>query len=239
MWELLGAAVNAAAIIAGAVIGLLCRKGINERVSDTIFKGLGLCVTFLAIEGAICGANLIIVIVSIALGAVIGELLRLDKRMDRLGGAIEKQFNKFTKTKVSVTEGFVSSSMLFCVGAMAIVGALQSGLSGDHTTQFTKSVIDGISAIIFASTMGVGVIFSGFAVLIYQGAITLLASRLEPLLTAEVINNITCTGYIIIIAIGINMLGISEKKFKVINYVPAVFLPLLICPLVDWVSSII
>lgn len=167
--------VNAAAVIAGGLIGILFKKGIPEKMSDTVFKGLGLCTLFIGISGSLCGKNVIIVIISIVLGAIIGEGIDLDKRINSLGAIIEKKFNKGGDKRVSIAEGFVTSSLLFCVGAMTIVGSLQSGLTGNHSTIFTKSTLDFVAAIIFASTLGVGVLFSAVLVLVYQGAITLFA----------------------------------------------------------------
>ncbi|MGN0558642.1 MAG: DUF554 domain-containing protein [Acutalibacteraceae bacterium] len=229
--------VNAAAVIAGGIIGILFKKGIPERISDTVFKGLGLCTLFIGISGSLCGKNVIIVIISIVLGAIIGEGIDLDKRINSLGELIEKRFNKGGGKKVSIAEGFVTSSLLFCVGAMTIVGSLQSGLTGDHSTIFTKSTLDFVAAIIFASTLGIGVLFSAVFVLVYQGAITLFAQWLSPVLSTAVIDEMSCAGYILIIALALNMIGIT--KLKVMNYVPAVFLPIAICPLADLIGNIL
>ena len=228
--------VNAAAVIAGGIIGILFKKGIPERISDTVFKGLGLCTLFIGISGSLCGKNVIIVIISMVLGAIIGEGIDLDSQINSLGELIEKKFNKGGK-KVSIAEGFVTSSLLFCVGAMTIVGSLQSGLTGDHSTIFTKSTLDFVAAIIFASTLGIGVLFSAVFVLVYQGAITLFAQWLSPVLSTAVIDEMSCAGYILIIALALNMIGIT--KLKVMNYVPAVFLPIAICPLADLIGSIL
>lgn len=224
---MLGTLVNTAAVLVGSCIGLLFRKGLPERFGQVIMKGLGLCVMYIGVKGALKGENEIIAILSIAVGAVIGELLRLDERLEKLGGWIERKCKKREADKTSVTEGFVSASLLFCVGAMTILGSLESGISGDHSTLFLKSILDFTCSIIYASTLGYGVIFSAATVLVIQGSITLLAGWIAPVLTETVILEMSCVGSILIIGLALNMLGIT--KLKTMNYVPAIFLPLLFC----------
>ena len=218
---------NTAVVLVGSCIGLLFRKGLPERFGQVIMKGLGLCVMYIGVKGALKGENEIIAILSIAVGAVIGELLRLDERLEKLGGWIERKCKKREDDKTSVTEGFVSASLLFCVGAMTILGSLESGISGDHSTLFLKSILDFTCSIIYASTLGYGVIFSAATVLVIQGSITLLAGWIAPVLTETVILEMSCVGSILIIGLALNMLGIT--KLKTMNYVPAIFLPLLFC----------
>ena len=224
---MLGTLVNTAAVLVGSCIGLLFRKGLPERFGQVIMKGLGLCVMYIGVKGALKGENEIIAIRSIAVGAVIGELLRLDERLEKLGGWIERKCKKREDDKTSVTEGFVSASLLFCVGAMTILGSLESGISGDHSTLFLKSILDFTCSIIYASTLGYGVIFSAATVLVIQGSITLLAGWIAPVLTETVILEMSCVGSILIIGLALNMLGIT--KLKTMNYIPAIFLPLLFC----------
>lgn len=224
---MLGTLVNTAAVLVGSCIGLLFRKGLPERFGQVIMKGLGLCVMYIGVKGALKGENEIIAILSIAVGAVIGELLRLDERLEKLGGWIERKCKKREEDKTSVTEGFVSASLLFCVGAMTILGSLESGISGDHSTLFLKSILDFTCSIIYASTLGYGVIFSAATVLVIQGSITLLAGWIAPVLTETVILEMSCVGSILIIGLALNMLGIT--KLKTMNYIPAIFLPLLFC----------
>ena len=219
-------------VIVGSLAGLIVKQfmktgaedGAMHRVSDALMKGMALCVLLIGITGAIGTQNIIIVIISIAVGAVIGELCDLDKGIHKLGDAIEKA----TKGKFgNVTQGFVTASLLFCVGSMAIVGSLNSGLLGDHTIQYTKGLIDMISAFVFATTLGIGVMFSAFFILIYQGTITLLAAWIEPFLSTSTITEMTAVGSLLIIALSLNMLGLT--KIKVMNYVPAIFIPILLC----------
>ena len=224
---MISAIVNAAAVIIGSCIGLLLKKGIPERLSDIMMKGLGLCTLYIGISGALEGENTIVLIISMVVGALIGEGIDLDDKLNRLGRFLENRFKTKDGNKVSIAEGFVTASLLFCVGAMTIVGSLQSGLTGDHEMIFAKSMLDFVAAIIFASSLGIGVIFSAVFVLVYQGAIVLLAQWLSPLLTDYTIGEMTCAGSVIIIALALNMLGIT--KMKVMNFVPAIFMPILLC----------
>jgi uncharacterized membrane protein YqgA involved in biofilm formation len=217
-----GTIVNFGAIILGSIIGMVLKKGISEKVSTTVIHGVSLCIIFIGISGAIKGSNFILIIISIALGSLIGELMDLDNMIQNLGNALEK---KFKGKNVKISEGFVTSSLLFCVGSMAIVGALQSGLEGNHKILFAKSIIDGITSVIFASSLGVGVLLSSFSVLIYQGSITIAASFLKPLLTQAVITDMSAVGSILIMGLGFNMLNMT--KIKVANLLPAVLIPII------------
>lgn len=222
-----GTIVNTLAVIAGAVIGMLLKKGLPQRLADTMMKGIGLCTLFLGLSGSLKGENSLILILSVVVGAMIGEGVDLESRINQLGQWLEKKFRSKDGTKVSIAQGFVTSSLLFCVGAMAIVGSLQSGLQGNHEMLFNKSMLDFVAAVIFASTLGVGVLFSAGFVLLYQGSITLLAQWVAPFLTDRVISEMTCVGSVIIIGLGLNILGIT--KLKVMNYVPGIFIPILLC----------
>ncbi len=237
---MLGTIVNAVAIILGGSIGLLLKKGLPEKMADTLMKGLGLCTLFLGISGSLKGENTMILIISMVVGTLIGEGIDLEDKLNRFGKWIEECFRKKAEKKrnasgsgtvgennVSIAEGFVTASLLFCVGAMAIVGSLQSGLQGNHEMLYNKSILDCVAAIVFASTLGIGVLFSAALLFVYQGAITLLAQWVAPFLTETVINEMTCVGSVIIIGLALNMLGIT--KLKVMNYVPAIFVPVILC----------
>lgn len=223
---MLGTIVNAVAVIIGGTIGLLLKKGIPERLRDTIMKGLGLCTMYLGITGCIEGGETMVIILSIALGALIGEGIDLDARLSNFCHWIEEKFKKDGE-KVSIAEGMISATLLFCVGAMSIVGSLQSGLIGNHDMIFTKSLMDGIASIIFASSFGIGVLFSSILLFCYQGSIVLLSSFAAPYLSDVVITQMSCVGGLLLIGLAINMLDIG--KIKVMNYVPAIFLPIIIC----------
>lgn len=218
--------VNAAAIIAGSLIGMLLKKGMPERISDQVMKALGLCTLYIGITGALKGEQTLLLILSMVLGSLIGAGLDLDLRLNQFATWLEGRFKKKAEEKRSIAEGFIAASLLFCVGAMAIVGSLQSGLTGNHEMIFSKSILDFIAAIIFASTLGIGVAFSAILVLLYQGSIVLLANGLAPLLTDGVIAEMTSVGSLVIIALAFNLLGIT--KLKVMNFVPAIFFPILL-----------
>ena len=223
---LTGTLVNSLTIITGTVIGMLLGKFIPERMSDAVSKGVALCVLYIGIDGMLAGENTLVAIIATVIGAIIGELLRLDDRMHNLGDWVERRFAK-NGTKGSISEGFVSASLLFCVGAMAIMGSLDSGLLRDHSTLYAKATLDGITSIVYGSTMGVGVALSAVPIFLYQGAIALGASFIEPFLTAAVIAEMKCVGSILITGLALNLLGLT--KIKVVNYVPGIFLPILLC----------
>lgn len=217
--KLTGTIVNAAAIIAGTAVGLIFRKGISESVNNTVMSGIGLAVALIGFKMAFKTENELIVIISLVLGGVIGELLNIEGWLARVGNFLE---SKVGGKDGEVAKAFVTASLIYCVGAMAIMGALEDGLTGNATTLYAKSLLDGTSAVVFTSTMGFGVIFSAIPVFIYQGAITLMASGLKSFLTPSMINEMTATGGLLIIGISSNVLGI--KAIKVGNLLPAIFL---------------
>ncbi len=221
--QLLGTIANTTTIILGAIIGVVIKKGIPERVNDTILKGLGLGVMVYGISEGIKTENLIIVLASLVLGGVIGEIIDIDKRLENLGDFIE---SKFKNKGGNISQAFVTTSLMYCIGAMAITGALQSGLQNDHTTLYAKSLLDFVVSIIFGSTLGIGVVLSGISVFIYQGSITLLAVFLKTLLQDPVIREMTAIGGILIAGISLNMLGLT--KIRLANLLPAVFIPIFI-----------
>jgi hypothetical protein len=224
---MLGTLVNVAAVIVGSLAGLLLKKGIPEKISDTVMKGVALCVLYIGISGSLVGTNTLVAIISMVLGAVIGTLLDLDGKLNRLGERVQEKLKGRAGAGSSVAEGFVAASLLFCVGAMAVVGSIQSGINGEHSTLFTKALLDGISSIVLASTLGLGVILSAGAILVYQGAITLLAQWVAPFLSDYAVAEMSCVGSLLIVALALNMLGIT--KLKTANYLPGVFIPIALC----------
>ena len=223
---MLGTIVNSLAVVAGSIIGLLFGKLFTKKLGDAVMTGLALVVIYIGISGAFKGENTLVAIISISIGAIIGTLLDLDGKILWLGDRVESLVSK--SGDGSVAKGFVSASLLFCVGAMTVVGSLDSGLRDDHSTLFTKAMLDGISAIFFASSLGIGVIFSAVFILVYQGTITLAAQFIEPYINyGNVIGEMTCVGSLLILALGLNMLKITN--IKVMNYLPAIFLPIIVC----------
>ncbi|NLL46389.1 MAG: DUF554 domain-containing protein [Clostridiales bacterium] len=222
---MLGTFVNTGTILLGSFIGLLFNRLLPERIGKTVMAGIALCVLYLGIDGALAGNNPLIAIISVAIGAILGELPDLDGRFNRFAERLEMKFKK--DSGPSLAEGFVTASLVFCIGSMAIVGSLRSGLAGDHTMLYAKSTLDFVTSIFLASTLGIGVAFSAIVILLFQGSITLLAGLVSPLLGEAVIAEMTCVGSILIIGMGLNMLGLT--KLKIMNYLPAIFIPIILC----------
>ena len=223
---LTGTLVNCGGVIAGTALGLLLGKLIPAHLSDSVIKGVALCVFYIGVSGMLASENTLVMIVSMVLGTIVGELLRLDDHLNALGDKIEKSFARHG-LRGRVSEGFVTASLLYCVGAMAIVGSLEAGLTGNHETLFAKSILDAVSSVVYASTMGFGVALSAIPLFLYQGTITLCASLLSPVLTDVVIAEMKAVGSLLIVALSLNMLGLT--KIKVMNSLPAMFFPILLC----------
>ena len=223
---MIGVLVNTLTVIVGSTIGLLFRKLIPEQWTDFIMKGIALCTLYIGIDGALEGTNTLVTIISIAVGALIGAALDLDEKLNRFASGLENRFKK-EGGGPTIAEGFVTASLLFCVGAMTIVGSLKAGLTGDNTMLYTKATLDFISSLIFAASLGIGVLFAAAFVLVFQGAIVLVAQAVSPFLTDYVVSEMTCAGSILIIALGLNILGVTN--LKVMNFLPAIFLPIVLC----------
>jgi uncharacterized membrane protein YqgA involved in biofilm formation len=245
----IGVIVNTVAVIIGSLIGVLCKKGIPERVSNTVMLGVGLCVIYIGVDGMLEAApavpegvflsagliKILIMILSMALGTLIGELVDIDRRVCELGDKLERRFSPKSADpkddgQGKFAKGFVACSLLFCVGAMAVNGAIQDGL-GNPDILLAKTVIDAISCFIMATTLGIGCAFSAFFVLAYQGAIAVLGYFLESVIPASTISYMSVTGSLVIIFIGTNMLKITNVKTA--NMVPAIFLPLALAPVFE------
>lgn len=219
---MLGTIVNSLAIIAGSLAGLFFKKGIPEKYNQTVMQAMGLCVMLIGVKGALGSDDLLVIIISCALGALIGERIGIEALLERTGNFLQK---KISGTGTGFSAGFVTASLMYCVGSMAIVGSLESGLTGNHATLFAKATIDGIVSVILGSSLGIGVLFSSISVFLYQGGITLLAGLLKPLLIPAVVSQMSATGGVLIVGLGLNM--IRDKKIKVGNMLPAVFIPLI------------
>lgn len=218
---MLGTIVNTIAILLGGVLGLIFRRGISDRFKSTVMQGLGLAVFMIGLAGALRSENILLLIFSMVIGSLIGEAMNIEDKLDRFGKWIESRSGQ---GEGQVAKGFVVASLMYCVGAMAIVGALESGLTGNHETLYAKSLLDGVTAVIFASTLGIGVLFSAGSVLVYQGAITLAAGALAAVLVDSVIIEMSAIGGLLIMGIAMNIL--EFKRVPVGNMLPAVFIPL-------------
>ena len=219
---MLGTIVNCLTIIAGSLVGMIFRNGIPEKYNQTVMQAIGLAVILIGMKSALGCNDLLIIIISLAAGSLIGELIGIENYLEKLGNFLE---TKFSKTSSSFSTGFVTASLMYCVGSMAIVGSLESGLTGNHDTLFAKAALDGIVGIILSSSLGIGVLFASIPVLLYQGSITLMAGLLKPLLVPAVISQMSAIGGLLIVALGLNM--IRDKKLRVGNMLPAIFIPLL------------
>jgi len=216
---MLGVLVNVAAIVIGGTIGLFARKGLNEKVKLVVIQGIGLSIIIIGVSGAILTKNVLLLVISLALGGAVGSLLKIDDRLDNVGLKIEQRFSE----EGGFAKGFVLSTLIYCVGAMAIVGSIEAGVSGDNTTLYIKSLLDGITAIVFTASLGYGVIFSSIPVLVYQGSIVLLSRVIEPYMTDALINEISAVGSVLILGIGLTLLDI--KKIHLGDLLPALLIP--------------
>ncbi len=232
---MLGTIVNSLAIIAGSLLGLLFSKGIPDNYKEIILSAVGLSVVLIGVKSALVSDSLMVIIFSLVLGALVGEWMKIEKRLADLGDFLESRVAAKSSDSSSFSRGFVTASLVFCVGSMAIVGSLESGLTGNHQTLFAKSVLDGVTSVIFASTMGLGVMFSSVAVFLYQGMITLTAVFMKNFLVTETIEQMTSVGGLLIVAIGFNMLKITT--IRVGNLIPAIFLPLVYFVLCQWLLA--
>ncbi|MBQ8002855.1 MAG: DUF554 domain-containing protein [Clostridia bacterium] len=229
----IGTIVNVLAVVAGSLLDLFCKKIINDKLREGVMSALGLAVFTIGLSGVVTNSITVsenalssqftlLMILSIAIGSLIGTLIDIEKRLDDLGNFFQRKFTK-NETGSTFAQGFVSASLLFCVGSMAIVGSLNDGISHDPNILYAKSILDGIMAIVFASTLGVGTMMSCLTLVVYQGSITLCASLVAPYLTDAVIAQMGFIGNILIMAIGFNF--VYKPKFKVGNMLPAVFIP--------------
>lgn len=219
---LLGSLVNGGAIVVGGLVGMFAGKLLPERLRTSVMAALSLMTIGIAVPGLLKSSNALIPIISMVIGTIIGELLNIDAAVNKLGENLQKRFSGSR-----VTKGFVTGSLVFAIGALAVMGPLQSGLQHQHDLLFSKSVIDGVASIVFASTLGLGVALSGLMVFAVEGSIALLASVVAPYLGEAVVNEITFVGSLLIVGISLNLLGIT--KLRILNMVPAILLPILLC----------
>ena len=220
--------VNAVAIIVCALAGCFLIRGIPSRFEEIMKKAIGLSIIYIGVKGALDNQRVLLLIMSMVAGAAIGELINIDNLMNRIGLWAERKLGMDAKANEestrSFSKGFVTASILYCSGSMAIVGSMQSGLIGNHETLFAKSILDGAISIVFGASMGIGVAFSAIPVFLYQSAIVLASMALRNFLTPEIIREMSAVGSLIVAAIGFNFLSI--KEIKVANFIPAIFIPL-------------
>jgi uncharacterized membrane protein YqgA involved in biofilm formation len=203
-------------------------RGIPERFEEIIKKAIGLSIMYVGIKGALDNRRVLLLIMSMVIGAVIGELINIDRLMNRFGNWTERKLMRyFAMSRGTFAKGFVSASILFCTGSMAIVGSMQSGLQGNHETLFAKSVLDGSISLVFGASMGIGVVFSAVPVLVYQAGIALASMAIKDFLSPDIIREMSAVGNLLVAAIGFNFLGVAgeTKEIRVANLIPAIFIP--------------
>lgn len=230
--------INAAMVLLGSVIGLVFKNKISERFSVVITQVLALCVLGIGISNVLKSSDTLCIIICLVLGTLIGELLRIEERLDGAGEFLRRKLIKSGGANSRFTEGFVTATLLYCIGAMAITGSIEAGLNHNYSIIISKGVIDGVTSISFAAAMGVGVAFSIVPLMIYQGAITLLAAVVGPYLGEIVIAGMTAAGGTLIMGLAINMLNIPNVKIRVGNMLPAIFLPIAYYPVLNLIQQL-
>lgn len=216
---MIGVIVNVITVIIGSSIGLLLNKGIPEKVSKAAMIGLGVCTLYIGVSGSLCGENVLVMIAAVVLGSITGTLLDIDGAINKLSERVEEKFNRGDK-KVSIAEGLVSATLLFCVGSMTVTGSIQAGLTGDNSILITKATLDLVSSMMLASSLGAGVLLAAVSVFVIQGGLVLLSGLIAPVLSSGAVNEMTAVGSLLIIMIGTNLMGIT--KIKVADYLPAI-----------------
>lgn len=221
----LGVMIDGLAIFFGGLIGLLLNKGISARIETAIMKAIAVSAIYIGIRGMSTGENTIFIILSMVFGVLMGEWINIDDKINRLANKASQKLSTDDGPS-TFAEGFITGSLIMGVGALSIIGPIESGLTGNHSIMLTNAVIDGISSIVLASSLGIGVVFSSFLVFIYEAIIVIFAGNLNAILTDVMINDMNAIGSILVLMIGLNLIDVTD--FKVMNYVPAIFVPILL-----------
>ncbi len=231
--------VNMATVLLGSAIGILFRNKIKQSFISGIISALALVTVLIGILSAIETTDILCIIICMALGTLVGELLRIDDHIEGAGEFIKARLLRGRAVGGRFTEGFVTACIVFCVGSMTIMGSFEAGINGDYSIIFAKSALDFVSGMMFAAAMGLGVPFAALFILVFQGGLTLLAGVLSPYLSPEVVVEMSAVGGVILMGMGINMLELSEKRIKVANMLPAVFLPVAYMPLTELIGRLL
>ena len=232
---MIAAIVNALGILIGGTTGTLLRSKINHKLVDCLMTAMGLVVVSVGVQGIVGSTDTMCLVLCLAIGAIIGQALRIDEFIDGMGVRVAKRFEGKKFAEGRFADGVISASVMFTVGAMAIMGSLDAGLRGNYSVLFTKTAIDGVAA----AAMGIGVVLSLVPVLIWEGLLILLAGALAPILSTEVVAEISAVGGAIFIGMGLNMIGITDRKVNVPNLLPALLLPILYVPLASWIGGLL
>lgn len=231
--------VNTATVLLGSLVGILFAGKIKEKYTNALVTGLALVTMLIGVQSAVKTADVLCVIVCLVAGIIIGEAVRIDDAIEGAGDWLKRKVLKGRATQSRFTEGFVSACILFCVGSMTIMGSIEAGVNHDYSIIFAKSALDLVSSMAFATAMGIGVMFSAAFVLIFQGALTLLAGALGGVLTTAVVTEMSAVGGVILMGMSVNMLGLRQERIKVANMLPAIFLPIAYLPLSAWITRMI
>ena len=231
--------VNVATVLLGSTVGLLFRNKINEKFTKAVISALALVTILIGLSSALGTADILCVIICMALGTIMGELIRIDDGVEGAGDFIKKNLLKGKSAENRFTEGFVTACIVFCVGSMTIMGSFEAGINGNNSIIYAKSALDFVSSMMFAAAMGMGVPFAALFVLVFQGALTLLAGVLAPFLSAAVVTEMSAVGGVILFGMGVNMLELSPRRIKVANMLPAIFLPIAYVPLSNWIATLL
>lgn len=235
---MIAAVINGVLVLVGSIVGLLVKGKLSEKFSRAVMVAVALCVAMIGVSSAMKDENTLCVIICMVVGVILGEWIKIEQRIDALGEKLKSKVAKGGTASAHFTEGFMTATLLFCIGSMAIVGSIEAGINKDYTIILSKSIIDCISAVTLAAALGIGVAFSSIGVLVYQGAITLIAIFVGPFLSQAMINEMSAVGGLLIIGLAINMLGLAKDKLRVGNMLPAVFLPVVYIPLENLIKSL-
>lgn len=238
---MLGVLANSLSVLVGGVVGMLFGSRIKSKYTDSLMVALGLATMGMGVASTVGTTDVLCIIVCCSLGTIIGELLRIDDGVNALGNFAERKFGKAGRDGKggSFTSTFVSCSIMFCIGSMSVMGSVEAGLNGDNSILFAKAVLDLIASLAYGAAMGIGAAASFVCVLIVEGALTLLASALAPLLTDAIVTEMSAVGGILLIGLAINLLGLRREPIKIANMLPSVFLPAAYIPLYNWITSLV
>lgn len=236
---MIGVLVNTAAVVLGSLTGMLFAGKINKKYTDALIAALALVIGVIGIQSAVKTADILCVIVCLVVGVILGEAARIDDGIEGAGDWVKNRLLRGRTADSRFTEAFVTTTILFCVGSMAVMGSIEAGVNGDNSILFAKSALDLITSVAFAAAMGTGVAFSAVSVLLFQGLIALLAAQLGGFLTPAVVNEMSAVGGVILVGMAVNMLGLRSERIRIANMLPAIFLPIAYIPIYNWIAGLI
>lgn len=236
---MLGVITNSLAVLVGGAAGMLCGNRIKSRYTEALMAALALATMGMGVASVVATADVLCVIVCCSAGTIAGELLRIEDGVNALGRMAERRLSRRDERGGNFTSAFVSCSILYCIGSMAVMGSVEAGLNGDNSILFAKSVLDLIASLAYGAALGAGVAASSVCVLVVEGALTLLASALSPLLTDAIVNEMSAVGGVLLIGLAINLLGLRQQPLRIANMLPSVFLPAVYIPLSEFTAGLL